>query len=125
MRNKLSILFFLLCFQLSFSYGCDSPAQLEVYPTELIFNLNETCKDFTVKNLSEGGIFKHGEDLEYKITTYDNWIIPCEGGSCSPGDKQLCTVCINRDRLSFGVNSGAVIISSNGGNSVVGISAER
>ena len=121
---KSSFVFFLLFCSLSFNFGCDSPAELEVFPSELKFNLNETCKDFTVKNLSEEGIFKSGEDLEYQVTTYDNWITPCEGDVCSPGEKQSCHVCINRNRLSSGVNAGAVIISSNGGNAVVGISAE-
>ena len=126
LRDRLHIKWFLFCCALVFNCGCEGSAELEVSPSELNFGVDGTCQEFFVRNVGDEGYFTSEVDLEYQVKTFDPWItISTEYVVCSVGEQQSCGVCINRDRMSPGVNAGAVFISSNGGDAVVGVKAEN
>ncbi len=92
--------------------------QLAIFPTSLDFEADEHPKTFNITNVRKG-------TLNWNAASNRAWIAVTPTNGTTTAETDSVSVTVNRDTLSYGVHTGEVQVSSNGGMLKVSISARK
>ena len=109
------------CFCDIFPFLCPPPSsspQLAIFPTSMDFGENENSSTFNISNVREG-------ILKWNASSDKPWITVTPTSGTTTSETDSVSVKVNRNTLGYGVHTGEVQVTSNGGALQLKISAKK